>query len=282
MAVASATPTAVLLPLAHACLQHLAEAAGVRVLHIKGVALHPNLSEGRRASTDCDLLVDPAGVRAYIQILEEHDWEQRTHFEQGSIFGHAAAFFHPVWGTVDLHRTFPGIDADPAATFDTLWQARTSVPLGGRECPVPHLDAQRLLLLAHAARDAMGHRRHDQDVSWGRLDEADRARIDELSDQLGARVPLAFSTGRPERAVGLPGEHVWGAMYRNANPTEVWKARLRDARTLRERLVVLREAAKVNRDHLELRLGRPPTPAEVRREWWDRVGRGVRRLMPRR
>lgn len=90
------------LRLAHGCLDHLARAAGVRVLHLKGEALDPALSEGRAASTDCDVLVDPARVSACTSALAADGWEQVTTFEHGSVFGHAATFHHRVWGTVDV------------------------------------------------------------------------------------------------------------------------------------------------------------------------------------
>ncbi|MCL6423228.1 nucleotidyltransferase family protein [Brachybacterium sp. JHP9] len=273
-----AVPTDVLLRLSHACLEHVAGGAGVRILHVKGVSLHPELSAGRGASSDCDVLVDPAGVSALVQELLDQGWEQRTHFEQGSVFGHAATFYSPVWGTVDLHRHFPGLEADPARTFEEFWSRRETVELGGWDCAVPDLVSQRLLLLVHAARDAMGRRDGDLASAWTALDDAERAQLDALADRLGARVPLAIVTGRPERARGLHGKHLWEAVHRDANPTEVWRARLRDARGVRERVRVLLSAAHVNRDHLEIRLGHPPTPEELRREWWERWPRGLRRL----
>lgn len=271
------------LRLAHACLQHLAGADGAtaRVLHLKGESLHPLLSAGRPASTDCDLLVHPDDLAAFERALVAHGWERRTTFEQGSVFGHAAAYFHPVWGTIDLHRSFPGLDRDPRATFGALWADRVLVDLGGHACATPDLRAQRLVLLVHAARDAMGRREHDTQVAWTDAHEAERDAVDALAERLGAQVPLALVTSRPERAAGLPGEHVWAAVHADANPTEVWRARLRDARGVGV-LRVLLEATRVNRDHLELRLGHAPSRAELRAEWWDRLRRGLPRLVRRR
>ncbi|MGP5290925.1 nucleotidyltransferase family protein [Brachybacterium tyrofermentans] len=270
-------PAQTRLRLAHGCLDHLAREAGVRILHLKGVSLHPSLAEGRSPSTDCDVLVDPAQVGLYCQVLAAHDWQQITTFEHGSVFTHAATFHHQVWGTVDVHRTFPGLEHDPAVTFERLWDAHEQVDLGGIACAAPDLTAQRLLLLVHAARDAMGRARHDVRVSWTEVDADGRARIDALAMELGAVVPLALVTDRPELAVGQPDEHLWRAVHRRANPTEVWMARLRDARGPSRRARILVEAVRVNRDHLGLRLGRVPTRQEVRREWWARWGRFLRR-----
>lgn len=270
-------PAQTRLRLAHGCLDHLARRAGVRVLHLKGVALHSSLAEGRAPSSDCDVLVEPRGVQLFCDVLAAHDWRRVTTFEHGSVFTHAATYYHPVWGTVDVHRSFPGLAEDPARTFAALWEQREQVALGGIDCAVPDLTAQRLLLLVHAARDAMGRARHDVRVSWTDVDPQGRERIDALAAELGAQVPLALVTGRPERAVGGKDEHVWRAVHRRASSSEVWRARLRDARGLRATARVALEAAQVNRDHLGLRLGHPPSPQEMRREWWARWRRLLRR-----
>lgn len=274
-------PTAIRLRLAHACLDHQAGRSGVRVLHVKGVALHPELAAGRSPSTDCDLLVDPDGVASLARELEAAGWQRVTSFEHGSVFTHAATHHHPLWGTVDLHRSFPGLDRDPSATFERLWAERGSIELGSHPCAVPSADAQRLLLLVHAARDATGHAAHDVEVSWTALDAAGRERLDTLAEELGGTVPLALATGRPERAAGRPGEHLWTALHTGAGSTAVWRARLRDARGPVERLDVLRRSLQVNPDHLTLRLGHRPSRDELRREWWARWGRALRSLRRR-
>jgi hypothetical protein len=248
----------------------------VRVLHVKGPALDPELAKGRGPSTDCDVLVEPRGVDALCAMLRAQGWEQITSFAHGSVLGHAAAFHHHVWGTVDVHRAFPGLDRDPAATFERMWRGRHHVELGGAQCAVPALEMQRLILLVHAARDAMGRRGHDVQVAWGALDEVGRAELDALADELGGRVPLALVTGRPARARGLRGEALWTALHEDAAPSTVWWAMLRGAESTRERLRVLVAALQVNPDHLALRLGHDPSPEELRREWWARWGRGGR------
>ncbi|WP_114853275.1 nucleotidyltransferase family protein [Brachybacterium sp. YJGR34] len=269
-------PTAVRLRMAHGCLQLLAEGAGLRILHLKGVALDPRLAAGRGGSSDCDLLVAPDQVEELREVLAAHGWEQITTFDRGSVFGHAAAFHHPRWGTADVHRAFPGVDRSPETTFARLWRAREERVLGGVPCPVPDLLGQRLLLLVHAARDRSARAAHDVRESWTRADAAERARLEDLAGELGGTVPLALVAGRPERARGGPDEHLWRALHAGAPPRQVWRARWRDARSPRARVRILAEAAAVNRDHLSLRLGRTPTRRELRREWFARWGRLLR------
>lgn len=275
MSTPSNAPVTVRLRLAHAFLEHLAGSLGVRLLHIKGVALHPSLRAGRHSSTDCDVLVHPEDVTAFTDALLAAGWEHLTRFEHGSVFGHAATYHSSVWGTVDVHRCFPGIDRDPTGAFELVWARREHIELGGRQCAVPDLEMQRLVLLLHAARDRAGRGTADVDAAWHRVPAEERQRIDATAEQLGAMVPLALVTGRPERAQGRPGAHLWEALGRGAGPTEVWWARLHDARGPVAHARVLVTALHINPDHLRLRLGHVPTDAEVRREWWARWGRLV-------
>lgn len=288
MTAVSDVPVSVRLRLGHACLQHLADRAparhtdgsGARILHVKGVALHPLLAEGRGASSDCDVLVHPEDVAAFTRSLIAHGWELMTRFEHGSVFAHAATYYHRVWGTVDVHRSFPGLERDAAGAFDRMWETREIRELGGAACATPDLLAQRLLLLIHAARDAMGRAEGDRAAAWDRAPSHERDQLDALADELGATVPLALATGRPQRALGHPGEHTWTAVHAGADPTQVWRARVRDARG-RARLGVLLSALRVNPDHLALRLGHRPDAGELRTEWWARWGRAARSVRRR-
>lgn len=275
-------PTAVRLRLAHGCLEHHARTAGARILHIKGEALHPVLSAGRPGSTDCDVLVAPADVAAFTRVLEAAGWEQITTFPHGSVFGHAAAFHHQLWGTVDVHRWFPGMHRDPAHSFERLWSDHEVTDLGGIDCAVPALLHQRLLLLVHAARESAGKSARDVEAAWGALDDAGRQDIVALAHDLGAEVPLGLVTGQEGLVTGGPDEHLWRALDADADPTAVWRARLRDSRGVLGRGRVLAQAMHVNHDHLSLRLGHAPSRRELRREWWSRWGRLAKDLLRRR
>lgn len=275
-AVAQNLPRAVLLRLAHGCLETIAQGAGARILHVKGEAMDPLLAEGRGTSTDCDVLVHPDDLDAFVAALRGAGWEQRTHFAAGSVFGHAATFYSRVWGTVDVHRHFPGLDLDARRTFEVLAAPGARTDLGGVACPVPDLTGQRLVMLVHAARDHMGRRARDIERAWGTATDEERSAVDALARDLGALVPIVLVTGRDELAAGGRDEHLWRAMLRDADPTAVWWARLRDARTAPAALRVLAQALRVNRDHLAIRLGHEPTPEEIRRDWWERWGRGFR------
>ena len=65
-----------------------------------------------------------------------------------------------------------------------------------------------------------------------------------------------------------------------------WMARWRDTDGVRARLRLVRRAVRVHRFVPGERFGHPPTGAEVRREWFSPLGRGLdsasRRVLPRR
>lgn len=271
-------PARVSLRLELACLQRIADSSGARVLHVKGEALHPVLMVGRGPSSDCDVLVHPDDLRRFVTELEQSGWELRTTFRHGSIFEHAATYYHPSWGTVDVHRHFPGLDANPTLTFQEFWASRDIVSIGGVAVNIPSLLSQRVILLAHAARDAMGRSELDRRNAWDLADEITRQKIDELAARLGGRVPTHIATGRADAVAGERGFRVWSAMYANADPTEIWHARIRDAEPGLPTLKLLLEATRPNPDHLAIRLGHKPSTAEMRREWWQRWLRGGRRL----
>ncbi len=276
-------PMASRLRITHALLDAIGHRAALRVLHIKGVTLDNDLAEGRHSSTDCDVIVHPRDVSTYLKALKEHGWDQRTGFEHGSVFGHAATLYHSVWGTVDVHRHFPGLDVDPAATFEAWWNDRRALEVGGAMIAVLSPLDQRALLLMHAARNTETHRSHDFHATWGNASASQREALEERVIALGGRTPLMILTdegdGQRRNTVrDEPSFRLWEAMIRGANPTEVWSAQLMDAPTVGAKIGVLWKAMHVNRDHLAIRLGRMPTDADVRREWVNRLGRGGRRL----
>ncbi|MGQ4568852.1 nucleotidyltransferase family protein [Dermabacteraceae bacterium P9123] len=266
------------LQLCHAALTHCANLSGARVLHIKGITLSPQLSAERPASTDSDVLVAPEDLPAYLRTLEENGWELYTHFKHGSVFQHAATYYHSVWGTVDVHRSFPGIDRDPAATFAALWHDREKVELGGWDCYRPSLNGQRLLLLVHAARDQMGKAVHDVRTCWEDLNDSERQQLRAFASSLGGEVALAAAIGQIETVREERGYRLWKAVSAGANPTEIWIARLQETRGFRNKARIFWQALHVNPDHLRIRLGRVPTEEDLRHERWDRWRRAARNI----
>ena len=269
-------PIRVRVAMAHAALQVFADEAGMEVLHIKGIAVDPALRSNRQSGTDADLLVRPRHVEPLIERLTAHGWHRITTFETGSPFGHAATFQHDFWGHADLHRSFPGITADPDAAFDRLWASRRSRQLAGVSCPVPGEVGQSVILVLNAARGSgLNGRRLDVDAVWGNATNERRQEVKALVAELGAEVAFAAATGDLERFRGAPDYDLWRIARDGGTRLEEWLARLKAAPKWRDRLHVAMRAPLVNTDHLAVRLGHAPSKTETLREFVARPLRGL-------
>jgi len=146
-------PTMARVHLAHAVVQSIAESAGLDLLHLKGPALDPSVRTPQ-LSTDADVLARPGQVTVLGRALHAHGWSQRTGFEEGSAWAHAANWHHPQFGYVDVHRSWPGFRLPPADAFEVLFSSAGVRQIAHHPCPVPDIDAQWLVVLLHAARSA--------------------------------------------------------------------------------------------------------------------------------
>ncbi|HOB05191.1 MAG TPA: 2-nitropropane dioxygenase [Propionibacteriaceae bacterium] len=263
-------PTIVRVHLAHAVVQGVADDCGADILHVKGPAVDPRVSDRRRPSTDADVVVRPAHVKALMAGLAARGWDTRTTFSTGSAFEHAASLWHDQLGWVDVHRFFPGFELDAAEAFDVLWRDSSPATIAHRPCRVPSLDAQRLLLLVHAARS---HRPLDVEAAWGSNRDATMA----LARVLRAEVALAAATGSLDDYADEPTYQLWrhfstGGTSRLAE----WRARIKAAPTKRAAALLAARALLVNTDHLAMRLGHRPTRREVVDEYGQRIRAAVR------
>lgn len=261
-------PVTLRVHLAHATLQAIAEECGADVLHIKGPAVDPSLRPEGRGSVDADVLVRPAHLKRFLEGLRRFGWQEVTGLTSGGVVEHSTNWYHGELGQVDVHVRFPGIQIEPERAFDRLWEGRCTRGIGHSPCAVPSLDAQRLVLLLHAAR---GERDADVEVAWSNLAEADRDRVSALTVDLSADVALAAATGRLEDFRDRPeyglwrlfasGEYATGvlaamAAHAKAAPAGANRVRLR---TVRHTLHLVREKPR----RLAAQLQREPTRAEV-------------------
>ena len=102
-----------------------------------------------------------------VAALESVGWEQRTDFATGSVFAHAANWWHDDWGWVDVHVNWPGVTIDAETAFDVLVRDSQPHAIAHRDCPVPGRTAQRIdpraarrpLRWAHGRRRRVGGQR---------------------------------------------------------------------------------------------------------------------------
>ncbi|MFZ2165503.1 MAG: nucleotidyltransferase family protein [Propionibacteriaceae bacterium] len=281
-------PLSVRVMFAHAALQWLADAHGIDILHIKGPALAPALSEdpadegsipmNRRASTDADVLVRPRQVGAFMKVLAEHGWTAMASFESGSVFEHAAALEHTWFGHCDVHRNFPGIGLDPEVAFDVLWADRTMIELAAWPCAVPSLTAQRVVLLLHAGR-TVGGQPHDVRRAWREASAADQERTQLLVTQLQAEIGLAAALGHLDEYADSPEADLWRL---SSQPETLrlaeWQARIKASKSPREALRLAFKALFVNVDHLTMKLGHAPSRRDLAVAYVHRFQTALREL----
>lgn len=256
-------PWSVGIRFSHAALQAIAEDHDIDLLHIKGPAVDDRLGGATRQSIDADVLVRPSHVDRLIAAMHSHRWTTQYRFEDGSAFEHASTQVHPILAPVDVHRRFPGMDADPSVAFDRLWTDRGTTDLAGMPCAVPSVAAQRLLLIVHAARAG---RLNDGDIgrSWGDATDAQRAEVRRVAEDVGAEVALAAGTGRLDDFMGERGYELWRVLSTgDRSRARLWLARIKAAPTRRAALRTAVRLIVPNRHRMETSLGRRPTPGEV-------------------
>ena len=273
------TPRSVSIRFSHASLQVLAEDHEVDLLHIKGPAIDDSLGGATRSSMDADVLVRPVHVDRLIEVMHDHGWSTQYEFEDGSAFEHAATLVHPFLASVDVHRRFPGMDRDAAAAFERLWADRHSSDIAGLACPVPSLDAQRLILILHAARG--GWLTHpDIQRSWGAATAGEREGVIRLAGDIGAGVALAAGTGRLDAFVGQPGYELWRVLSTGEpSSVRVWLARVKAEPTVAGALRAAVHLIVPNPRRMRTALGRRPTSMDMARAYVRRARWGSGELV---
>lgn len=273
-------PLAVRLTLARAAIQVLADEAGATVLHIKGGAVDASLRDALRHGTDIDMLVHPSHIAALDHALRRHGWRVYSSFAYGSPFEHAQTYWHDDWGYLDLHRSFPGIRADPARAFETLARDAAAIDVAGISCPVPGIDAQMVVLILNAAR-AGGVGGTPLGRRWEEAGPERRARIEALVAELDAPTAFGAAFGRLDEHRAERDHDLWRVITEGGTRTEEWRARLRAAPTRRQALRIALRAPLVNTEKLAHELGRTPTAGDVLRALGTRARHAARDLVRR-
>ncbi|PPQ22831.1 hypothetical protein C4888_11325, partial [Streptococcus agalactiae] len=178
---------------------------------------------------------------------------------------------HDQLGYVDVHRLFPGLGASPEAAFDALWSEHAHLVIAGRPVPVPSPRHQRLVVIVHAARDPF---RGGLDVRHIResLPAESWAALREEAHRLHAGAAWHVATGEAADGVDTRQRALFAALHESQSGLELFRTRWQSAATARERAVLVARTIPVNRPHLQMRLGRPVTRADLWREQRARLG----------
>ncbi|MDO5618402.1 MAG: nucleotidyltransferase family protein [Kocuria sp.] len=271
-------PLVVRIKLAHGAVDHVLEEAGIRTLHFKGYAA-TEIFPADRASSDVDVIVDPAQAQRSLEALTAHGWTLVTNYAEGSIFRHAAALWHNHLGYVDVHRWVPGFTAPPDLVFDRLWSKHTSLDIAHWGCPVPARLDHVMLALLHAARDP-NRGAHEAQTLWSGLSSAQRDELRSSVKDLGAEVAWFVATGE-DLGADRDQAKVWSAIQDGSDRSELLSARLHAARGTRQKARLMGGALILNRSHLQIALGRKPGLLDYAQEYRVRIRSVLRHLRAR-
>jgi hypothetical protein len=276
--------------LGYALMARVAQDAGVRLLAIKGPVLALQGLRAPKRSVDVDVLVDPAGFDRMRAALEAVGWHDGgLHDTPHIVPMHSVTHRHPVWPLeVDVHRWFPGFLGDPQATFEALWERRSTVVLAHVELPAP--DA-----VGHCAIAAL-HYLRDSATEWSRgnladlaervatWDAGERVALGELASRTGSAETLAPFLRAVDVATGPSGVPLvvslddWETRS-DAETRQVlpWLVELRRRPWYRRPAYVL-WSLWLTDDHFRTQSDVPLTRREVMRARVARLRRGLRAL----
>ena len=283
-------PLAAAVELGHAWVQAVAARSGIRILFIKGPALHRHGLRPPRVSGDIDVLVDPAGFDDLCAAVAGGGWQERaTAFIGRRMSVHSRTFLHERWPCdIDVHRFYPGMLAAPDASFEQLWSRRTSMDFAHRECLVPDRVSSLLILALHSLRGSDRQSRHSDELEHLLrlpLTDEERTELAEMASATGSMQTLApvldalhveaTAASAPvdaaelrawrERVDARSGAYFWIAAFRRGDTSERWE--------------IVRAAVWPSAE--DLRVALPGVRQDVRsmaRARLARWGRGIRSL----
>jgi hypothetical protein len=175
-------------------------AAGIDCVLLKGPTLTSWLytADARRSYLDSDVLVRPghesAAEAALQQLGFERVWDQAALPDWWH--EHGSDWSRPADGVrVDLHRSLPGLGAEPEAVWSALVAAPETVPVAGHEAPALPIAGRALHVSLHAVQHGAdwGKGRGDLERALAVADEATWREAAELAARLDGLD--AFATG---------------------------------------------------------------------------------------
>jgi hypothetical protein len=190
--------------LGHALIQRLAESRGIRVLFIKGPALHRHGLRDARTSGDIDVLVEPTRFDDLCDAITATGWRNRdTVLISRLTTLHSRNFLRDGWPCdLDVHSYFPGFLKPQAEVFDALWERSVRMDFAHRECDVPDRISGVLILALHSLRSATIQPRHAIELEQlTRITLTEQERADAASLALATGCAATLETVLPRLGI---------------------------------------------------------------------------------
>ncbi|WP_309081094.1 nucleotidyltransferase family protein [Zhihengliuella sp.] len=103
---------------------------------------------------DVDVLLKAPDASLLARALHRRGWLERPVTHAGDHPIHSATLYHPSWPSdIDIHFAYPGMDDQPTAAFEALWEHRREVQLGGVPVEALDLAGSTLVQALHALRE---------------------------------------------------------------------------------------------------------------------------------
>ncbi|CAN5591769.1 hypothetical protein BH10ACT5_BH10ACT5_21570 [soil metagenome] len=273
--------------LATAWAASLGDAAGIRVLILKGDALAQMGLRQPRVSADVDVLIEPSRFDDYCALLTSAGWTERElPFISSRVSPHSITYVSHGWPCdIDVHSYFPGFLNDPQQVFHELWGRSQQLSFARFKVRVPDRISSILIAALHSLRDGAVSTRSASDLSEllsTDLTDAERTELSDIARRTGCDGSLeAFLSElgldvspTPSRALSEWRSRVASAS-RGAYP---WIMLWRSSRWRDRPMIAVRAIWPTDTDIL---LAHPTVP----RRFWPileararRLGRGVRGL----
>ncbi|MGZ5971708.1 MAG: nucleotidyltransferase family protein [Polyangiales bacterium] len=153
------------------------QSQGIRAILLKGPAFARWLyhDEELRPYGDADLLVSEGDVPTVEAILRSNGYAlSPLSALPGDFPRHARAWVRSGGGSVDLHTTLPGADADPATVWSVLLSRTDTMRIAGADVEVLAEPARAMMVALHAAKDGsrVAKVRHDLGHALERVDRS--------------------------------------------------------------------------------------------------------------
>jgi|GEM_PF-1272950 len=142
--------------LAGALTQFVARSHGIRMLVIKGAPAEEMGLRPPRASSDVDVLVEPARAAELIRLLGERGWRPRDVPDFPRLLArHSYTLIHDEWNCdIDVHHYWPGFLAPAETAFEELWASHATASMAEVDVDVPDRAGAALVLALHSLREA--------------------------------------------------------------------------------------------------------------------------------
>ncbi len=176
--------------LATAWAASLGDAAGIRVLILKGDALAQMGLRQPRVSADVDVLIEPSRFDDYCALLTSAGWTERElPFISSRVSPHSITYVSHGWPCdIDVHSYFPGFLNDPQQVFHELWGRSQQLSFARFKVRVPDRISSILIAALHSLRDGAVSTRSASDLSEllsTDLTDAERTELSDIARRTG-------------------------------------------------------------------------------------------------